>query len=144
MRWVIICYALLLASCASTANYEKAPQSWVGASADSLVKTWGPPQSSHKLSDGGQVLVYVYEGTMHLNGHNNTESQTSYRFDTTSAFGFNGSYAQGMYSGTNTPNEQHQNSGHDIYLMCITRFTVNPQGTIISWAQRGNNCKARS
>jgi len=123
MKWVLICCVLLLAGCATTANYEKALQSWVGSSADRLVEAWGPPQSSYKLSDGGQVLEYVNQGTAH---------------------GSNGPDAQGMYSGTTATYVQHQTPVYNINLVCITRFTVNPQGIITNWAWQGNNCKARS
>jgi hypothetical protein len=41
---------------ATTANYEKILQSWVGSHADNLVASWGPPQSSYQLSNGGRVL----------------------------------------------------------------------------------------
>ena len=53
-----LCAALLAAlavtSCATTANYEKILQSWVGNSEDHLVESWGPPQRSYALSDGGK------------------------------------------------------------------------------------------
>src|SRR3546814_14834698 len=49
---------ILLAGCATTENYERILQQWVGAHADRLVTAWGPPDSQYTLSDGGRVLQY--------------------------------------------------------------------------------------
>ena len=123
MTRALICCALLVAGCATTANYQEELQSWVGAPADRLVATWGPPQSSYALSDGGQVLEYVSQGGAH---------------------GSSGEDAQGMYSGTVATYVQHQTPVYNMERMCVTRFTVNPQGIITGSASKGNNCKARS
>ncbi len=34
--------------------------SWVGASEDSLVTSWGPPKNSHVMNDGSKVISYDY------------------------------------------------------------------------------------
>jgi hypothetical protein len=58
------CFVLLASlvfgatGCATTAHYEKILDSWVGAHVDRLVTSWGPPQSSHRLSDGGHIIEY--------------------------------------------------------------------------------------
>lgn len=33
-------------------------QSWVGASADELLSSWGPPSSQSRLSNGSHLMVY--------------------------------------------------------------------------------------
>jgi len=50
---------VLLAGCATT---EKAKESWIGASYDEVVRAWGPPARSGKLSDGAEVHTWVSEG----------------------------------------------------------------------------------
>ena len=55
---IVAAIALFLTVCATTANYEKVLSSWVGNNADNLVSSWGPPESSYPLSDGGRVLQY--------------------------------------------------------------------------------------
>ncbi|WP_109716714.1 hypothetical protein [Pantoea allii] len=44
--------------------------SWVGASADDLVMSWGPPQNSGTLSNGSSILAYLYRWL--LNGSDST------------------------------------------------------------------------
>jgi len=45
----------LLSGCATTANYEEILDTWVGSHVDDLVVSWGPPQGTFDLSDGGKV-----------------------------------------------------------------------------------------
>lgn len=135
---------LAVGGCATTANYEKILQSWVGAHVDRLVTSWGPPQSSFRLSDGAQVLEYTNQRTVQGGGYTYTQPQTTYHSGSASAYGTYGGYASGTYSGTSTTYVQRQTPVYNIPLTCKTRFTVNPQGIITNWAWEGNNCKARS
>jgi hypothetical protein len=48
----------LVAACATT---EQAKESWVGASYDDVVRAWGPPARSGKLTDGAEVHTWVSE-----------------------------------------------------------------------------------
>ncbi len=134
--------AILLAGCATTANYEAILRSWVGQPVDNLVSSWGAPQSSFKLSNGGQVLEYSNQRNMQMPGYSYTTPQTTYQNGTVSAYGSSGS-AYGTYSGTSTTYVQHQTPGYNIALSCSTRITVNSNGIITNWAWQGNNCKAR-
>lgn len=60
MRTILFAAVLVLvAGCATT---EKAKQTWVGASYDEVVRTWGAPVRSGKLSDGTEVHTWVAEG----------------------------------------------------------------------------------
>jgi len=133
--------ALLLTSCATTANYEAILNSWLGQPVDNLVSSWGPPQSSFTLSNGGQVLEYSDQRNMQMPGYSYTTPQTTYQSGTVSAYGSGGS-AYGNYSGTSTTYVQHQTPGYNIALSCKTRITVNSRGVITNWAWQGNNCKA--
>lgn len=140
----LLLLVLGVAGCATTANYEKILRSWVGVHFDRLVASWGPPQGSFKLSDGGQVLEYTDQRTMQLGGYTYTEPQTTYQSGSASAYGSRGGYAYGTYSGTSTTYVQKQTPVYNIPLTCRTRFTVNPQGIITNWSWEGNNCVALS
>lgn len=132
---------LLLVGCATTANYEKLLQSWVGSSADNLVMRWGPPASSYPLSNGGRVLEYSDQRNIQLGGYTTTVPQTTYTTGTANIHGTGGS-ANGTYSGTSTTYVQKTTPVQNIAMQCITRFTVDAQGTITNWAWQGDDCKA--
>src|SRR5262245_2417130 len=50
--------ALGLACAAPPPNYPEQLSRWQGESEADLVSTWGMPQSTHVLADGGRVLEY--------------------------------------------------------------------------------------
>ena len=138
---IIVTLAIGLAGCATTANYEKILSSWVGSNADNLVMRWGPPSNSYPLSNGGRVLEYSNQRNIQLGGYTQTVPQTTYSSGTASAYGTGGS-AYGTYSGTSTTYVQRTTPVQNIAMQCITRFTINSQGTITNWAWQGNDCKA--
>ena len=138
---IIVTLAIALAGCATTANYEKLLSSWVGSNADNLVMRWGPPSNSYPLSNGGRVLEYSNQRNIQLGGYTQTVPQTTYSSGTASAYGTGGS-AYGTYSGTSTTYVQRTTPVQNIAMQCITRFTINSQGTITNWAWQGNDCKA--
>lgn len=43
----------------ATAAYERALEAWVNRSEADLVATWGVPERSQRLTDGGQAMQYV-------------------------------------------------------------------------------------
>jgi hypothetical protein len=53
--------ALLLAFLAACATTEKARESWAGATYDDVVRAWGAPVRSGKLSDGAEVHTWMSE-----------------------------------------------------------------------------------
>jgi len=130
-------FIALLFGCATTANYEKMLSSWMGASADSLVQSWGPPDNSYQLSDGGKVLTYNKSRNMTL--YTQTPV-TTYQNGTVSTMGMYGGGSVGSYSGTST---SYVNTPMNINQNCTTRFTVNSSGRITNWAWEGNACRMR-
>lgn len=141
MKIFFIGFIAIIASCATTANYEKILNSWIGENVDNLVSSWGPPQSSFKLSDGSTVVEYVRSRNSQIGGYTYTVPQTTYQTGTASAYG-TGGYAYGTYSGTSTTYVQKQTPTYNINLLCKTRFTVNPNGIITKWSWQGNDCTA--
>lgn len=139
---MLLYVCLVMAGCATTANYEKILQSWIGADADHLVSTFGAPDKTSTLSDGGRVIEYVSRGNVLLGGFTYTIPQTTYHYGSLSAYGRYGGSAYGSYSGTSTTYIQQQTPMYNIPLVCITRFRISPANKVIDWQWQGNNCKA--
>jgi len=140
-EFLIIAFAGILCGCATTANYEKILNTWVGSHVDNLVSSWGPPQGSFTLSDGSTVIEYINSRYTQVGGYTYTVPETTYRSGSVSTSGTGGS-SSGTYSGTSTTYVQKQAPVYTVNLMCKTRFTVNPQGIITKWSWQGNNCTA--
>lgn len=143
LRILALAASIIVAGCATTANYEKVLSSWVGRHVDHLVSSWGPPYSSYPLSDGGKVLEYTSQRNVQIGGYTYTTPQTTYHTGSANAYGKGGS-AYGTYSGTSTTYVQQQTPIQNITKICKTRFTVSPQGIITNWAWHGNDCKAKA
>lgn len=142
-KYLIISVILIFQGCATTANYEKILSTWVGSHIDNLISSWGPPQGSFPLSDGGQVIEYENARNVQLGGYSYTQPQTTYHSGSATAYGTGGS-ATGTYSGTTTTYVQKQTPVTNLNLHCKTRFTINPDGIITNWNWQGNDCKARA
>jgi len=138
----LILAAFALCSCATTANYERILRSWVGAPADDLVASWGPPQNSYQLSDGGWVLEYVRSRTVPIGGYTYTQPQTTYHSGSVRSYSPYGGSAHGSYSGTSTTYVQKQTPVYNVPLQCRTTFRVNSIGIITGWRLQGNDCTA--
>ena len=134
---------VLLTGCATTANYEKILNSWVCSNVDNLVMQWGPPANSYPLSNGGRVLEYNSQRNVQIGGYTTTVPQTTYNSGSANVYGTAGS-AYGTYSGPSTTYAEKTAPVQNITMQCITRFTVDAQGTITNWAWQGNNCKVRA
>jgi hypothetical protein len=55
-------FVLLLAACAAPGENVGPDSGWNGASYDDVVRAWGTPARSTKLSDGSSVYTWVSEG----------------------------------------------------------------------------------
>jgi hypothetical protein len=111
----------LLSGCATTANYEKSLNDYVGKPELELIQTWGPPASTYEYS-GIRYLTYVRSGNMYLPG-----AAPTYQ---TTLIG-NTAYTN-AYGGTPAMN---------VALSCKTTFEIRNQ-RIVTWRWEGNNCKA--
>ena len=80
MKRIILLAILLTTGCATTANYEKILQTWVGSPVDSLVRSRGPPQSQYELSDGGKVIEYSSSRSGTVGGYTTYETVSTYNF----------------------------------------------------------------
>ncbi len=112
-----------LSSCATTANYEKILDSWLGQSEGSLIDSWGPPDSAYETGNK-KYLTYTRSSTGYVPG-------TAPTYQTTII----GSVAYSTPVGGSP--------GFSLNYHCKTTFTVN-YGTINNWRYEGNNCVARA
>jgi hypothetical protein len=135
--FVLLAVILCLAGCATTANYEKTCASWIGDKEDSLISSWGPPQSTYTLSDGSRVIQYVREGNAQVGGLTYTAPQTTYNNGVINGYG-----GSATYNGTSTQFVEQTTPVYNIHLSCITRFTIDSSGIIQSYSFEGNNCLA--
>jgi hypothetical protein len=53
---------LSLSGCATTANYEKILNSWVGGSEEKLIMSWGAPAGAYQITDSKKAIVYQFNG----------------------------------------------------------------------------------
>ena len=112
----------LAIGCASapSISYDQMLASWVGSSADSLVRAWGPPTATLRLEGGRQQ--YVYE-------------QRPSAVDPPPAPG-GGLAGAGMSNPTRRP-------PLTVEQWCRTTFEVDATGKIIGSEYTGNSCTTR-
>ena len=122
-------------------NYEKTVNTWLGHHADELIKSWGIPQGSYPLSDGGHVLEYRKERSLQLPGFSHYRPETTFHSGNLSGFG-SGGYRSGSYSGHSSTWVREYEPGLTLSLSCKTIFQVNSAGIIVSWRFEGNDCKS--
>ncbi len=114
---------VFIISCATTEGYNNLLNTWIGASADRLVDSWGPPSQVYKKENGERLMTFVRGGQIYMPG-----SQT-----TTGTIG-----PYGTINSTTTGSP-----GSMINLNCTTTFTVSKENKIKNWSWRGNNCYAK-
>jgi len=82
-KLLVILLCLGLAGCATI---NKTMESWMGANANDLIASWGPPQQTMSDGQGGQILVYSSARTWTTPGQ-----------ATTTTTGYANSYGDGYY-----------------------------------------------
>jgi hypothetical protein len=118
---VLLLSSLLLVGCATTQNYEKVLDTWVGAKETELVSNWGVPDGFYE-SGSTKYLTYKNSSSGYVEG-------TPANYTTTIVGGMAYTTSSG---GT---------SGYSYNYNCDTTFSIR-NGTISSWSYKGNNCVA--
>jgi len=124
-KLLVILLCLGLAGCATI---NKTMESWMGANANDLIASWGPPQQTMSDGQGGQILVYSSARTWTTPGQ-----------ATTTTTGYANSYGDGYYghaygnARSTTTYTPPQTSGYDAQRM----FWVDRNGRIYRWAWKG-------
>jgi hypothetical protein len=121
--WIKLLLVIILCGCATTHNYEKNLNLFVGLPLSNLVSSWGKPQNMYSLSDGTTVVEYrTYQI---VDKYVSTPYIPEYSGD---SFIPPGTYIQ-------TPDMFKK------VLWCRTKFIVNKNGIVDSWSHEGNDCK---
>jgi len=129
MLLLVLC--LGLSGCATTAKYDTKLNTWIGASEDSLIASWGVPNKEYRMSDGKKAIEYVHKNTIQTGGYTYTQPQTIYQ---------SGTIGDKTYSGTSTQYVTEVVPVKNYRLSCKTSFVINNSGTVESWHHEGNNC----
>jgi hypothetical protein len=115
-------FLTVLSGCATTANYEKILNSWVGANEIDLVRNWGTPQRVYETG-GTKFLTFASSRNIYMPG-------TAPTYTTT--------YIGNTAYTTRTGGSPSQNIG----MICITTFEIK-NDRVVTWRWEGNDCKAR-
>ncbi len=108
-----------LCGCATTANYRRAVDSWIGVDAETLVKSWGYPERTFAAPDGNTVYEYDSSETY------KTSRFTTYTYDPRSGTGYSTAYG-----------------GDTLNFYCYTYFEIGKDNRVAGVSFKGNSCKA--
>jgi hypothetical protein len=140
MRKILFATAIaMLAGCATQAKFQTKMDNFIGQSETIVIGTYGPPQNSYVLNDGGKVIQYTRGGTIVMPG------ATTYEPVKTNTYG-NMTLNQGARTTTGTYNQtsttyvQQQAPSIPINLSCTVNFTIDKQGVVRRWSSEGNHC----
>ena len=111
---------LLLAACATRANYEAMLGQWVGAREPELIQAWGPPDSVYE----GEDARYLTWNAQYQNYMPGSPPHYVTRVDGDRVYTI-------PYGGT---------PGYLYSSKCKTTFTV-VDGTVTGWRAEGNACR---
>jgi len=128
---LILLLCLGLFGCATTAKYETKLNTWIGASEDSLIASWGVPNKTYSMSDGKKAIEYVHKNTVQTGGYTYTTPQTTYE---------SGKIGDKSYSGTSTTYVTETEPIRQYKSYCKTSFIINNSGKVESWHHEGNDC----
>ena len=113
---------LILAGCATTANYEKMLNTWVGAPEIALYRSWGAPDSQYEAA-GTKFVTFTKSGNVVMPGTSPTY-QTTFIGNTAYSNAYGGSPA------------------YNISLVCKTTFEIRNE-QVVNWRWEGNQCRSR-
>ena len=116
---LLVSLVVLVAGCATTENYEKMLNTWVGASEVDLVKKWGPPDSVYEGA-GSRFLTWNRTGQVYVPG---MPTYQTYRIGNTI-------YTQPALGP----------QGYIVNEQCKTTFELKAE-RVASWRWEGNVCK---
>jgi hypothetical protein len=122
---------MLVSGCATTVKYEAKLNTWIGASEDALIASWGVPNKTYEMRDGKKAIEYVDRNTVEMGGYTYTTPQTTYE---------SGKIGDKTYSGTSTTYVTVTEPVRKYKSYCKTSFVINNSGIIESWHHEGNDC----
>lgn len=133
---LLLSLPVLVTACATTANYERMLNSWIGAPEWEIVAKWGAPQATYPLADGGKVVTYIKsDNTVTIPGVTTTRAVTTYQSGS-----FSGDL-KGSYSGYTTTYVPQTSPSTTIRRYCRVDVLIQ-DGRGKSWSTQGNDCTA--
>ena len=118
--WYLAGLAVFLGGCATTANYKKAVNSWLGVDITVLAESWGYPSETFTAPNGNLVYVYANSDTYQAPRY------TSYTYNPQT----NSGYA-------------YEYGGETLKYYCKTFFETGADKKIIKATFEGNACKSK-
>jgi hypothetical protein len=128
---LLISLCLGLSGCATVAKYEAKLNTWMGASEDALIASWGVPDKTYNLSDGKKAIEFVNKDIFETGGYTYYMPETTYHA---------GTVGDKPYSGTSTTYVRETEPVRKRRLYCGTSFIIGSNGKVESWHHEGNNC----
>jgi hypothetical protein len=128
---MILLLCLGLFGCATTAKYETKLNTWIGASEDSLIASWGVPNKTYNMSDGKKAIEFMHKNTVQTGGYTYTTPQTTYQ---------SGMIGGRSYSGRSTTYVTETEPVRKYKTYCKTSFIINNSGRVESWHHEGDDC----
>jgi hypothetical protein len=125
---------MLVSGCATTVKYEAKLNTWIGASEDSLIASWGVPDKIYDMRDGKKAIEYRHKNTVQTGGYTYTTPQTTYH---------SGKIGDKSYSGTSTTYVTEIQPVQKYKFSCKTSFIINNSGKVESWHHEGNDCVSK-
>lgn len=115
---ILIC---AISGCATQKKYQSILNTWLGASENQLISSWGPPDNVYE-SDSSKFLTYTTSRNVVL-GQTNASYTTTVIGNTAYTAGSGGS------------------PGRNYNMSCRTTFEIRA-GKIFRWSYKGNDCTA--
>jgi len=122
---------VLASGCATTAKYEAKLNTWIGASEDALIASWGVPNKAYRMASGKKAIEFLRKDTVETGGHTYMQPQTTYE---------SGKIGDQTYTGTSTTYVPVMEPVRTYKSYCRTSFILNEKGKVESWHHEGNNC----
>lgn len=130
----LLLLCLGLSGCATNAKYEVKLNTWIGASENALIASWGVPDKVYHMNEGKKAIEYVRKDTVQTGGYTYTVPRTTYQ---------TGTIGDQPYSGTSTQYVTETLPVQKYKIYCKTSFVINSNGRIESCHHEGNNCVSR-
>lgn len=120
--WVL----LLLCGCAATsANYNRGLQRWVGQPEVELYQQWGSPDNVFYLTPDEKVVTFMQVDNGPIAGKTNPYTGEVY------------------YPAITTPNYDYPTNAESQMYYCRTSFTIT-NGVVTDYSFNGDDCVARN
>jgi hypothetical protein len=96
---LVAALVFLLSSCATTGDYEKVLNSWIGSDISRLIESWGPPTDTYRMPDGRTLYTWFFDGGAVAMPFGNMAYAVSRSCKTTFTVGTNGVVQTWRYEG---------------------------------------------